>query len=113
MAGTQKLINEKPTDHGEFEGAHTSCLFRSENRSLAIRVLSEDIPVALREIAESHGRCKGPRPGIPEWYYVLAGEFLFEVGGVKHTLPVGEVSGHQGYSARQGEHEYKRGQGNS
>jgi quercetin dioxygenase-like cupin family protein len=24
-----------------------------------------------------------------EWYYVLAGEFLFEVDGVKYTLPVG------------------------
>ena len=40
------------------------------------------------------------------------GGFLFEVGGVKYTLPVGEVSGHQGYSACQGEHEYNRGQGN-
>ncbi len=38
-----------------------------------------------------------PRTGPPrhvhhrqdEWYYVLAGEFLFEVGGVRYTLPVG------------------------
>jgi quercetin dioxygenase-like cupin family protein len=38
-----------------------------------------------------------PRTGPPrhvhhredEWFYVLAGEFLFEVGGVRYTLPVG------------------------
>lgn len=38
-----------------------------------------------------------PRTGPPrhvhhredEWYYVLAGKFLFEVDDVKHTLPVG------------------------
>jgi quercetin dioxygenase-like cupin family protein len=53
--------------------------------------------------ADSLGACSffelvaRPRQGPPrhihhredEWYYVLAGEFLFEVGGVKYTLPVG------------------------
>jgi mannose-6-phosphate isomerase-like protein (cupin superfamily) len=26
-----------------------------------------------------------------EWYYVLSGEFLFEVGGTKYTLPTGSA----------------------
>lgn len=83
----RKVVVTKP---GENRFAYTVPELRS---GAACKLTNED----------SAGACSlfelvaGPHTGPPrhihhredEWYYVLAGEFLFEVDGVKYTLPVG------------------------
>jgi quercetin dioxygenase-like cupin family protein len=83
----RKVVVTKP---GENRFAYTVPELRS---GAACKVTNED----------SAGTCSlfelvaPPQTGPPrhihhredEWYYVLAGEFLFEVGDVKYALPVG------------------------
>jgi mannose-6-phosphate isomerase-like protein (cupin superfamily) len=90
----RKVVVTKP---GENRFAYTVPELRS---GAACKVTNED----------SAGTCSlfelvaRPQTGPPrhihhredEWYYVPAGEFLFEVGDVNMRYPSGEVSGHHG-----------------
>ena len=111
-APSRKVVVTKP---GENRFAYTVPELRT---GAACKVTNEDSAGAC-SLFELVAR---PQAGPPrhihhredEWYHVLAGEFLFEMGGVRYTLPVGgKYLGTTGYSARLGEHEYNRGQGNS
>jgi quercetin dioxygenase-like cupin family protein len=86
-APSRKVVVTKP---GENRFAYTVPELR---RGAACKVTNEDSAGAC-SLFELVARLQaGPPRHIhhreDEWYYVLAGEFLFEVGGVRHTLPVG------------------------
>jgi quercetin dioxygenase-like cupin family protein len=83
----RKVVVTKP---GENRFAYTVPELRS---GAACKVTNED-SLGACSLFELVAR---PQAGPPrhihhredEWYYVLAGEFLFEVDGVKYNLPVG------------------------
>ncbi len=85
--GSRKVVVTKP---GENRFAYIDPELRSR---AACKLTNEDSlgACSLFELSTPHRG--GPPRHIhhreDEWYYVLAGEYLFEVGDVKYTLPVG------------------------
>jgi quercetin dioxygenase-like cupin family protein len=84
---SRKVVVTKP---GENRFAYTVPELRS---GAACKLTNEDSAGACSLFELVARPQTGPARHIhhreDEWYYVLAGEFLFEVGGVKYTLPAG------------------------
>jgi mannose-6-phosphate isomerase-like protein (cupin superfamily) len=83
----RKVVVTKP---GENRFAYIDPAMRS---GAACKLTSEDSLGACSMFELVARPQEGPPRHIhhreDEWYYVLAGEFLFEVGGMRYTLPVG------------------------